>query len=480
MDNSIVERNAVNKVEEMFIQFKWYFREQPILDYGVDAIVETSFNNRPSGKFIAIQIKGGSSQLYRTNEYFTFYFSETHCAYWISVNENLPMFIIFYENETDNLYWMNICNETIIETKKGYKVEIPIRNIFNLESKILIEEIISKNKSTNVLPFGLPKASKKYKTNKDLDFTILNDKALLLNVKFKDYCKTISLLHKPKRKNWNLKKGELEHTDPYYFCIERLIEFITSEFNKKDKRAFQRTLEKILLEVEKWILEGGLYKISEMFFDLDNQKSGIPKFSQFVEAFEFHLKLDKRKYNIQILGSCIIFITKDKNFIIDTYSGKKIELKTYTESNSLDEIYTMTDEWIWGEIYIDAGIEKGKFIPTLIKKWESYWEELYDKIKLEIGHTSHLDKLKERSWREFSLFTESYNDSGNIIELAYEFDESTLYPLSVLTMLSVFNLEVCLDEYCELEFFAKDEWESIDSSEYSNNDEIFFIREYEI
>lgn len=140
----------------------------------------------------------------------------------------------------------------------------------------------------------------------------------------------------------------------------------------------------------------------------------------------------------------------------------------------------MTDKWIWGEIYIDAGIEKEEFIPTLIKKWESYWYELYAKIKLEIGHTIHLDKLKERSWREFSLFTESYNDSGNIIELAYEFDESTLYPLSVLTMLSVLHLEVCLDEYCELEFFAKDEWESIDSREYSNNDEIFFIREYEI
>lgn len=265
-----MERKAVNKVEEMFLQFKWYFREQPILDYGVDAIVETSFNNRPSGKFVAIQIKGGSSQFYRTKEYITFYFSETHCAYWTSVNENLPMFIILYENETDKLYWMNICNETIIETKKGYKVEIPKRNIFNLDSKILIEEIISTNKSANVLQFGLPEESKKYKANKDLDVTILNDKALLLNVKFKDYCKTIRLLHKPKRKNWNLKKGELEHTDHYYLCIERLIVFIKSEFNKKDKRDFQRTLEKILLEVEKWILGGGLFKISEIFFDLDN------------------------------------------------------------------------------------------------------------------------------------------------------------------------------------------------------------------
>ena len=43
------KKKAVNKVEEMFLGFKSYFREQPILDYGVDAIVETSLNNKPSG-----------------------------------------------------------------------------------------------------------------------------------------------------------------------------------------------------------------------------------------------------------------------------------------------------------------------------------------------------------------------------------------------------------------------------------------------
>lgn len=480
MDYSIIERKAVNRVEEMFLNFKWYFREQPLLDYGVDAIVETSLNNRPSGKFIAVQIKGGSSHFYRTKEYLTFYFSETHCAYWISVNKNLPLFLIIYDNETDNLYWFNINNKSIISTKKGYKVEIPIQNILNLDSKTLLEEIIGKNKSASALPIALLEKSNNNNDKKDIEITISNIKELLLNIKLKNYSKTIKLLHKPKRRNWDFKKGKLEHTDPYYFCIERLIKFIKSEFNQKYKRDSEIVLEEILSKVEQWVLIDGLYKISEIFFDRDNQKTDIPKFKQFVEAFEFHSKLEKGKYDIQILDSCIIFIVKNKKFIIDTYEGKKIELKSYFNDNSFDEICTMTDEWIWEEIYIDAGIEKGKFIPALIKRWESYWDELYQKINQEIGYTSHLDKLKERSWREFSLFTESYNDSGNIIELAYEFDESRLYPLSVLTMLDIFNLEICLDEYCELEFFAKNEWESIDSSEYSNCETIFFIKEYEI
>lgn len=480
MDYSIIERKAVNKVEEMFLNFKWYFREQPLLDFGIDAIVETNLDNRPSGKFIALQIKGGTSHFYRTKKYLTFYFSETHCAYWISVNENLPMFLIIYDNIVDELYWFNIDSKSIIETGKGYKVEIPVQNIFNQDSKYLFEEIAHKNISVKSLPIPLIEKSKKDNSGKEIQITILNNEGLSLNIEFRSYSKTINLLHKPKRKNWNFEKRELEYTEPYYFCIERLIQYIKSEFKNKYKKDFIVVLEEIISKIEEWILAGGLYKVSEIFFDLDNQETKIPKFKQFIDAFEFFSKLEKEKYDIQILGSCIIFMTKNKDFIIDTYEGKQIELKSYIDSNSFDEIYTMTDEWIWGEIYIDAGIEKAKFIPILIKKWENYWDELYEKINKQIGHTSHLDKLKERSWREFSLFTESYSDSTNIIELAYEFDESTLYPLSVLTMLEIFNMEVCLDEYCELEFDAKDEWQLIDSCEFANYEEYFYIKEYEI
>lgn len=38
---SSTERTGVNKVESVFInKFKWIFREQPIVDLGIDAQVE--------------------------------------------------------------------------------------------------------------------------------------------------------------------------------------------------------------------------------------------------------------------------------------------------------------------------------------------------------------------------------------------------------------------------------------------------------
>ena len=120
-----------------------------------------------------------------------------------------------------------------------------------------------------------------------------------------------------------------------------------------------------------------------------------------------------------------------------------------------------TNENIWGEIYTDAGIEKSKFIPIMQNEWERYWRKLYKRIEDEIGHTDHLDKSKDKSWRMLKSFIDLYNDTTNIIELAYDFDEMIIYPIAVITMLRIFDPEVCYNEYCELEFDAGDEWESI-------------------
>ena len=37
----------------------WIFRERPIVDVGLDAIIEQSEDGNPKGKFLAVQIKTG-------------------------------------------------------------------------------------------------------------------------------------------------------------------------------------------------------------------------------------------------------------------------------------------------------------------------------------------------------------------------------------------------------------------------------------
>lgn len=54
------------------------------------------------------------------------------------------------------------------------------------------------------------------------------------------------------------------------------------------------------------------------------------------------------------------------------------------------------------------------------------------------------------------------------------------YPIAVISMMQIFNTDVCYGEYCELEFDAGKEWESICLDDESWDAPIFHIRPYEI
>lgn len=161
---------------------------------------------------------------------------------------------------------------------------------------------------------------------------------------------------------------------------------------------------------------------------------------------------------------------------MSTYKSLTLQLKSFIENYSYDEIYTETSEYIWGEIYSDAGIEKSKFIPVMQNELEQYWKTLYVKIKKETGQNKHLDESREESWRMFKSFIDLYNDTGNIIELAYNFDDMVLYPIAVISMMKIFNADVCYEEYCELEFYTSNEWKSIYLYKEIEEATIFHIR----
>ena len=164
---------------------------------------------------------------------------------------------------------------------------------------------------------------------------------------------------------------------------------------------------------------------------------------------------------------------------MDTYEGKIANLKSSIENRLYDVINVETNVNIWSEIYVDAGIEEKVFLPKMLCEWEIYWNEKYKEIQERVGKTAHLDARKEASWRSFQVFINCYNDTDDIISLAYDIDDYFLYPLSVITMLNIFDSETCYGEYCEHEFFGStgEEWESITLNEEDDNSPTFFIRE---
>lgn len=122
--NIQTERLGVSKLDYYFSLYGWLFREQMIHDFGIDAHVEITDENYPTGKLIAIQIKSGMSffKEENTNGYI-FRTKDKHIDYWS--NHTLPVILVLYNTDEDVLYWQAINKQTVKSTGKRWKIEVP-------------------------------------------------------------------------------------------------------------------------------------------------------------------------------------------------------------------------------------------------------------------------------------------------------------------------------------------------------------------
>jgi hypothetical protein len=472
------ERKAIYDTAGFFTECGWIFREQPIVDLGVDALVETPLDENGQIKIFALQIKGGESNFQRKKECLTFYFSERHYHYWNAISENYPLFIILQDN-TEIIYWQEYNQNIISRTPKNWKLDIPNENILNKDTKQKIIDIIFKYQYFKLSTTLYPVSIQKHKEDKLIIYFSNSHRSkdtLHLNIEYKKDIITLDLFYKVKQKEWDREKSFLAWESQYHYSLLDFKKYIQQLFDTTNKSKL--TFKKLGTDIDV-IINGNIENVQAFIFDYNNKDNNIPKYLDFIKAFELHSKLKRGLYEAKSLGSLILFKTKKEIFEVSSYESLTVHLKSYIENYSYDEIYTETKEYIWSEIYIDAGIEKLKFIPVMQNELERYWQTLYNRIKEEIGHTEHLNESKEISWRMFKSFIELYDSVGSVIELAYNFDDMVLYPIAVISMMKIFNADVCYEEYCELEFYATDEWESICLDDENWDKPIFYIRLYE-
>lgn len=129
--HSNLERAGIHKLS-YFIEFElgWICREQPLVDVGIDVLIESSKNGNPEGKFIACQVKSGEGNFYVNKGGFTYYISNVHYYYW--TNLEIPILLIFFEPKLEKLYWIEIKKKNIDKTNKGWKITIPKSNLIEL------------------------------------------------------------------------------------------------------------------------------------------------------------------------------------------------------------------------------------------------------------------------------------------------------------------------------------------------------------
>lgn len=137
------ERQGVIETDRIITnEIGWIFREQPIADIGVDAIIEQVEDDEPMGKFLAVQIKTGEGNFHMTGKTLTHYVSSIHYNYWL--NLNIPIVLIAHSPNKKETYWQEIKEENFKKNKKKWKIDIPLSQKLNDKSKTRLINLLSK------------------------------------------------------------------------------------------------------------------------------------------------------------------------------------------------------------------------------------------------------------------------------------------------------------------------------------------------
>lgn len=136
------ERAGLHFIAHLFeSEYNWIFREQPISDVGIDAIIEKSVEGDPTGKLLALQIKSGKGNVKENDDSWTYYISNTHYYYW--TNFEIPVVIALYvKSKKKNVYWQYLKKTKIKRTKTRWKIEIPKSQRLNKASFKELNKII--------------------------------------------------------------------------------------------------------------------------------------------------------------------------------------------------------------------------------------------------------------------------------------------------------------------------------------------------
>ena len=100
------ERIGVLECGAAFQKIGFMFREQPIGDYGIDAIIETRDDKYLSGKLIAVQIKSGDSYFKEQKDNCVIYRGDIKHYYYYWLNHSLPVIIVPSSVLTIFRYWV--------------------------------------------------------------------------------------------------------------------------------------------------------------------------------------------------------------------------------------------------------------------------------------------------------------------------------------------------------------------------------------
>jgi len=140
MNKPTTDRIGVSKLETLLSESGWFFREQFVKDYGIDAQIEIVKDNKPTGQLIAVQIKSGESYFVESDANTIIYRPNAkHVEYWLRYD--LPVIITLFNPKEDKFYWTPVSRDTLKKTDKAYKIAIPKSSVLDSKSCNLLKKV---------------------------------------------------------------------------------------------------------------------------------------------------------------------------------------------------------------------------------------------------------------------------------------------------------------------------------------------------
>lgn len=147
VDNRETDREAMCRVGgKVNRDLNWLFRPQTDQDdYGIDGFIEIKYDDRVTGKMIAVQVKGSDGKFKEEiskSDHFVYYGEPKHYYYWIG--HSLSVILILHDVEDGETYWVHVKREDVIGTPKAWKIYVPKSQKLNQHAKYKIS-LLSKS-----------------------------------------------------------------------------------------------------------------------------------------------------------------------------------------------------------------------------------------------------------------------------------------------------------------------------------------------
>jgi hypothetical protein len=129
-----VDRVGVHAIGGEFARWGWAFRELHESDFGIVGLVEPFAGGRPSGRYIALQIKSGRSWFEEATAG-GWVFRESHDRNLVSwLRWCLPVLLLLHDPETGATYWGQVTPGNAKFTGTGWKVTVPANQVLCAEA----------------------------------------------------------------------------------------------------------------------------------------------------------------------------------------------------------------------------------------------------------------------------------------------------------------------------------------------------------